>query len=101
MDTIDNKSTIEPIPEFLTKANRMAEIRFDAYVEMYDSGYRTLTNGGIFTSEKRDKKPQWFRSHVELTLDSIKFADPYDIGMAIKRQFYELEAAIKKYEENF
>lgn len=95
-----NEIIIEHVPEAFAKVDRMAEIRFDAYVKMYDVGYKQLTRAGVFAAEKRDKKPQWFRSHVELTLDSIKFADPYDIGMAIKRQFLELEAAIKKYEES-
>lgn len=95
-----NKPTIELIPEAFADTSRTAKIRFDAYVEMHDAGYRIIQHSGFLTPEKRDKKPQWFKSHVTLTLEGIKYADPMSIGMAIKQQFFELEQAIKQYEES-
>lgn len=79
---------------------KMAEIRFDCSVRMYDCGIRTakVPYAIPFMYEEKPLPPQWFRSYSKITLESIKHADPYDLGMQLKNMYAQLEHHIKKYE---
>ena len=99
---MENKETIiTPVPPDEAGNNqKRAEIRFDCLVKMYDIGYITPKEGGFleFTPSK-PYAPQWFKSRSTMTLEHIKYADPYVLGMQIKQQFEGLERAIKEYED--
>jgi hypothetical protein len=100
---MENKEiTISPVPPDEAGNNqKRAEIRFDCLVKMYDVGYVTPKEGGFleFTPSK-PYAPQWFKSVSYLTLEKIKYEDPYVIGVQIKQQFEGLERAIKEYEDS-
>jgi hypothetical protein len=53
----------------------------------------------MWGQETHSKTPQWFKVNHILTLDAVKHADPYDLGMRIKEMFYQLEKTIEKYEQ--
>jgi hypothetical protein len=98
---MNNKEiTIEPIPEIEANTTRVCEIRFDCLVTMHDVGYRKLQEQGFFQQEKWSKTPQWFRAHHNITLEGVKHADPYELGMRIKQMFHQLEDTIKQYEQS-
>ena len=44
------------------------------------------------------KTPQWFKANHILTLEMVKHADPYELGMRIKEMFHQLEKTIESYE---
>lgn len=97
---MENKeTTITPVPPDEAGNNeKRCEIRFDCLVKMYDARYITQ-DGGIFSViPSTPYPPQWFKSVSYLTLEKIKYEDPYIIGLQIKKQFEELERAIKQYE---
>lgn len=94
MNKPENK--IEPVPEVIADTRRICEIRFDCLVTMHDLGFRRYV--GFFGEEKKSKTPQWFKAQHQLTLESIKYMDEYQIGSAIKKMFYELEKTIEQYE---
>lgn len=98
---MENKETsIEAVPpdEAGNNQNR-CEIRFDCLVKMYDVGYVIPKGSFLDIKPPKPHSPQWFRSLSTMTLEHIKYADPYIIGIQIKRQFEELERAIKQYED--
>ena len=64
---------------------------------MHDVGYRKYE--GMWGQEKQSKSPQWFRANHKITLEGVKHADPYELGMRIKQMFHELENTIKKYKD--
>ena len=74
------------------------EIRFDCLVKMYDVGYIKPKGSWLEFQPPKPYAPQWFRSMSNMTLEHIKYADPYVLGVQIKQQFEELERAIKRYE---
>lgn len=95
------KTFVDAVPPDEAGNNQQrAEIRFDCLVKMYDVGYVTPKRKDFleFTPSK-PYSPQWFRSVSNLTLEMIKYEDPYVIGLQIKQQFEELERAIKRYED--
>lgn len=98
---INNKSTIEAVHEEMADKTRVAKIRFEALVEMHDAAFPIIEKKTILFPERTFKKPQWFKSYMTLSLELIKHGDPMAIGYAIKNQLHELEATIKKIEENY
>jgi hypothetical protein len=65
---------------------------------MYDVGHITPKGGMLSFTPPKPYAPQWFKSVSYLTLEKIKYEDPYVLGVQIKQQFEELERAIKQYE---
>lgn len=94
-----NNIEIEPVPEIEANTTRVCEIRFDCLVTMHDVGYRKLQERGFLQQEKWSKTPQWFRANHVITLEGVKHADPYELGMRIKQMFHQLEDTIKQYEQ--
>jgi hypothetical protein len=99
---MENKETIiSPVPPDEAGNNeKRAEIRFDCLVKMYDVGYITPKGGMLSFTPPKPYAPQWFKSVSYLTLEKIKYEDPYVIGVQIKQQFEGLEQAIKQYEDS-
>lgn len=89
---------ITPVPEIIADTTRVCEIRFDCMVSMHDVGYRRIKD--VWGQEKQSKTPQWFRANHKITLEGVKHADPYELGMRIKQMFYELEKTIERYEKS-
>jgi hypothetical protein len=87
---------ITPVPEMVADTRRLCEIRFDCMVTMHEVAYRTYKE--MWGQEKQSKTPQWFKANHILTLEAIKYADPYDLGMRIKEMFHQLEQTIEQYE---
>jgi hypothetical protein len=87
---------ITSIPEVLADTRRVCAIRFDCMVRMHDVAYKKYQ--GTFGTEKSSKTPQWFKAEHVITLETVKYADPYEIGMRIKEMFRELEKTIEIYE---
>jgi hypothetical protein len=99
---MENKKTIiSPAPPDEAGNNeKRAEIRFDCLVKMYDVGYLISKGSVLSFTPPKSYSPQWFKSVSYLTLETIKYQDPYIIGLQIKQQFGELERAIKQYEDS-
>ncbi len=95
---MSNEFEIEAVPEVVADTRGVCEIRFDCMVTMHDVAYRK--HKGMWGQETYSKTPQWFKVNHILTLDAVKHADPYDLGMRIKEMFYQLEKTIEKYEHN-
>ena len=88
---------ITPIPEVVADKRRVCEIRFDCMVKMHDVAYRNYE--GMWGQENQSKTPQWFKANHILTLEAVKHADPYNLGMMIKEMFHQLEQTIEQYEQ--
>lgn len=95
---MNNEISIELVPEHLANRGRLCEIRFDCLVTMHDCGFSKIKDSTFFRGEVRSKTPQWFRANHNITLEYVKHADPYLLGMNIKEMFHRLEDTIKKYE---
>jgi hypothetical protein len=93
-----NNIEITPVHELDANINRVCEIRFDCLVTMHDVGYEISKTGPFGIVEKQSSKPQWFRAKHAITLEGVKHADPYELGMRIKQMFHQLEDTINKYE---
>ena len=89
------ENSIEPVSETMADTTRVCEIRFDCVVTMHDVGYRTR---GLSNIDEQSKTPQWFRAQYKMSLENIKYLDPYSIGMNIKKMYSELEKNINQYE---
>ena len=85
---------ITPVPEIVADTRQVCEIRFDCLVTMHDVGFKKLLG-----TEKQSKTPQWFKANHTLTLEEIKYADPYELGLRMKQMFHQLEETIKQYEQ--
>jgi protein-tyrosine-phosphatase len=85
---------ITPVPEIVADTRRVCEIRFDCIVTMHDVAFKELLG-----TEKQSKTPQWFKANHTLTLEEIKYADPYELGLRMKQMFHQLEETIKQYEQ--
>jgi hypothetical protein len=88
---------IEAVPEVVADTRQVCEIRFDCMVTMHDVAYRR--HKGVWGQDSYSKTPQWFKANHILTLEAVKYADPYDLGMNIKEMFHQLEQTIEKYEQ--
>jgi hypothetical protein len=95
---MNNEISIERVPEHLANRGKLCEIRFDCLVTMHDYGFSTLKNSTFFKGDVKSNSPQWFRANHNITLECVKHADPYVLGMRIKEMFHRLEDTIKKYE---
>ena len=93
---MNNEIEITPIPEIMADKRRICEIRFDCLVTMHDVAYRKYK--GMWGQEKYSNVPQWFKANHTITLDTIKNADPYMLGMRIKEMFHMMEKTIEQYE---
>jgi hypothetical protein len=91
-----NNLEITPVPEITADTTRVCEIRFDCLVTMHDVGYKKYK--GLWGQEKWSKIPQWFKANQTITLEGVKYADPYELGMRIKQMFHQMEDTINKYE---
>ena len=90
---------ITPVHEFEADTRRVCEIRFDCMVTMHDVGFKKIKTYPFgFEMVKHSKTPQWFRAKHVITLESVKHADPYELGMRIKDMFHQMEDTINKYE---
>lgn len=100
---MENKeTTISAVPPSEAGHNeRRCVIRFDCLVKMYDIGYITPKEDWFGLRPLKPYAPQWFKSQSYITLEGVKYADPYTLGLQIKRQFEQLEQAIKKYEQGY
>ena len=87
---------IKPVSEMEADTTRVCEIRFDCLVTMHDVGYKKCE--GMWGQETESKTPQWFKANHKITLEGVKHADPYELGMRIKQMFHQLEDTINKYE---
>lgn len=94
----DNVTMVSPMEgETLPQ---MCEIRFDCLVTAYDIGTRTHKVPTIlpFMYTEKPGRPQWFKNHIKIDLNTIKHGDPYAIGIMIKNMYRQLELHIEKYE---
>jgi hypothetical protein len=85
---------ITPVPEIVADTRQVCEIRFDCLVTMHDVGFKKLLG-----TEKQSKTPQWFKANHTFTLEEVKYADPYQLGMRMKQMFNQLEKTIEQYEQ--
>jgi protein-tyrosine-phosphatase len=92
-----NNIEINPVPEIVADTRRVCEIRFDCIVTMHDVAFKEYN--GLWGQEKQSKTPQWFKANHTLTLEEVKYADPYELGMRMKQLFNQLEETIKQYEQ--
>ena len=90
------KIEIKPVPEVVANTRRLCEIKFDCLVTMHDVAYKKYK--GVWGQEKQSKIPQWFKANQTITLEGVKDADPYELGMRIKQMFHQMEDIINKYE---
>ncbi len=95
---MNNEIEIKPVPEVVADTRRLCEIRFDCMVKMHDVAVRK-PNGGWYSEEKQHVTPQWFRANHTITLETVKYSDPYELGMRIKEMFHQLEKTIEQYEQ--
>lgn len=85
------------LPDEIESAKkRLAEIRFDCLVRMYDFA-KQGTKGGVLQQIK-PKPPQWFKSEARLSLELIKYGTEQEIGRLVKGMFIELEDRIRQIE---
>ena len=91
-----NNIEITPVSEMEAYTARVCEIRFDCLVTMHDVGYKKYE--GMWGMEEQSKTPQWFKANHKITLEGVKHADPYELGMRIKQMYHQLEDTINKYE---
>lgn len=77
--------------------SRLAEIRFECLIKMFDFGVIEKERG-LRLVEKKPMPPQWFKLQQKMSLEFIKFGDEYSIGRAIKEAFMKLEHTINEYE---
>jgi len=95
-------SKAEPCSDMEAEAlPMMCEIRFDAFVKMYDMGVdesRSLLP--LRVRMEIPRKPQWFKNTQRMSLEAIKYGDEYSIGRMIKDQFRQLELHISQYEKD-
>lgn len=94
---MNNEIEIKPVSEMEADTRRLCEIRFDCMVTMHDVAYRTYK--GMWGQDEQSKTPQWFKANHILTLEMVKHADPYELGMRIKEMFHQLEKTIEQYEQ--
>ena len=95
---MNNEIEIKPVSEVVAGTRRLCEIRFDCMVKMHDVAVRKNLYDGMFREDKSSISPQWFRANHTITLEMVKYADPYDLGMEIKKMFNQLEKTIEQYE---
>jgi hypothetical protein len=93
---MSNEIEIKPVPEMEADTRRLCEIRFDCMVTMHDAAFKKYK--GMWGQENQSKKPQWFKANQTITLEEVKHADPYELGMRIKEMFHRMEDIINKYE---
>jgi hypothetical protein len=93
---MSNEIKIKPVSEMEADTRRLCEIRFDCMVTMHDAAFKKYK--GMWGQENQSKKPQWFKANQTITLEEIKHADPYELGMRIKEMFHRMEDIINKYE---
>ena len=93
---MNNEIEIKPVSEMEADTRRLCEIRFDCLVTMHDVAFKKYK--GVLGHQQQSKTPQWFRAMHNITLEAIKYADPYDLGIQIKAMFNELQKAIEQYE---
>lgn len=79
--------------------HKMASIRFDCLVKIYDCGVIQPKSNLPFLSLK-PLPPQWFKSEIKFTLEYLRYEDPYTIGLAIKEALSRMDAVITEYEKN-
>lgn len=84
--------------EEVGKSQRMAEIRFDCYVSMFEM-MSMKTSTGFLGKQERSLKPQWFKLQGKLTLEVIKSGSEYEIGRLLKQMLAQLENHIKRFSE--
>jgi hypothetical protein len=87
---------ITPVPETVADTRRVCEMRFECLVTMHEVTYKKYK--GLLWQEKQSKTPQWFKANHALTLEEIKYADPYQLGMRIKEMYSRLAESIENYE---
>jgi hypothetical protein len=95
---MNNEIEITPVPEAVADTRQVCEIRFDCMVKMHDVAVRKNLYDGMFREDKSSISPQWFRANHTITLEMVKYADPYELGMEIKKMFNQLEKTIEQYE---
>lgn len=81
---------------------RLAEIKFEALVRIFDSGVRSVRQPAIMWFMKDHQKPlppQLFKIEFRLTLETIKFGSPEEIGRIVKHYYNQLEEHIAQYEQ--
>jgi hypothetical protein len=93
-----NNTKITPISEIEADKRRLCEIRFDCQVSMTEYGARTVEQG-LLSYDSKSLPPQWFRMNSQITLESIKYMSEVELGSQLKQMYYELQAAIAKYEQ--
>jgi hypothetical protein len=81
------------------KLPRMAEIRFDCMVRMFDMESRVVKTG-VFGHTEKPLRPQWFVNECKITLETIKYGSEYEIGRTLKDMLYQLEDHMEKYKKN-
>lgn len=97
MNQMDNLE-ITRVHEPEADTRRVCEIRFDCLVTMHDVAFKKTKTGPFGLIEKQSKTPQWFKANQTITLEEVKHADPYELGMRIKQMFHQMEDTIDKYE---
>jgi hypothetical protein len=96
MEVTMNNLEITKVSELEANTTRVCEIKFNCLVTMHDVAYKKYK--GVWGQEKQSKIPQWFKANQTITLEGVKDADPYELGMRIKQMFHQMEDTINKYE---
>ena len=94
------KEEITSVPGFeAEELPRMCEIRFDCLVTMFEAGYIERKKETVSMIPETPQKPQWFKIQNKLTLNAIRYADEYTIGLRIKQMLKQLDDHIDKYKK--
>lgn len=91
---------IDPVFGKEDKKTRLAEIRFDCKVKMFDFGSMNHVQSIFQVSQKKERTPQWFALTTQLSLEFIETSDPELIGRAIKDAYKQLKDHIERYEKS-
>lgn len=96
-----NKPEIEtyPVTDIEADTRQICEIRFDCLLTMHDVAY-IKSKETLFGQNRLLTNPQWFRTRSTITLEQIKYEDPYVLGLQLKEMYRQLEEAINRYEQH-
>lgn len=91
----------EPIIEMISElegneSRNLCEIRFDALVTMYSTGYIKQKRNIFSIVPPKPGKPKWFKCRNMLTMEAIRYSDEYQLGRFLKDMLAQLEEHIEK-----
>lgn len=95
MDNENNQPEVKPVHEAeLTDRDRMfvMQIHFECQVRACDYAPKPPYT-------KREFRPQWFKLHLNISLETIERDDARMLGLRLKEAYDKLKDTIKQYEQ--